>query len=93
MRIRELQENLKKLLVITDNAYSVDILNGFNSDLDLVLSAKIMALDLLQEDNPKEVLLEAFIQLFLVATILNLDLEKEVQERINQYGGLSSQGS
>jgi len=92
MRIRELQDNLRKLLSVMDVMDTEDFLGNLDPELNLVLSAKIMAIDLLRENNPKEVLLEAFIQLFLVASIINLDLEREIEKIVNKYTGLSAQG-
>ncbi len=92
MRIRELQDSLKKLLNIMDMVMKTNLISTENMDLDLILSAKIMALDLLKEDNPKEVLLEAFIQLFLVASIINLDLEKEAEKVLYKYSMISAHG-
>lgn len=93
MRIRELQDNLKKLLNIMDALNKGDFIENLDPEVNLVLSAKVMAIDLLKENNPKEVLLEAFIQLFLVASIINLDLEKEIEKIVNKYASLGAQGS
>jgi len=90
MRIRELQDSLKKLLNY-DLAFSLQG-NNFTLDTELILSAKVMAADLLREENPKQIILEAFIQLFLVASILNLDLEKEIEKIIINYTDVYSQG-
>ena len=90
MRIRELQDNLRKLLNY-DLAFSLQG-DNFSLDMELILSAKVMAVDLLREENPKQIILEAFIQLFLVASILNLDLEKEIEKIIINYTDVYSQG-
>ncbi len=93
MRIRELQDNLKKLLNVMSIAKIKGPIESLDPELNLVFSAKLMAADLLKEENPREVLLEAFIQLFLVASIINLDLEKEIEKIVNKYVGIGVQGS
>jgi len=88
MRIRDIQESLKKLL--HHGFYTID---QNNEDLDLILTAKVLAADLLKEENPGQVLLEAFIQLVLVASLLNLDLEKELEKIIVNYADGLAQSS
>ena len=88
MRLKDIQDNLKKLLQISFS-YSDDFLE-VNDDFELVLSAKIMAADLLRDENPKQILMDAFIQLILVASVLNIDLEKELESILMKYGNHSN---
>lgn len=93
MRLKELQSILSKLLAYSFPTAELPAIIDGNDDFEMVLSAKIMASDLLKEQEPKKVLLDAFLQLILVASLINLDLEKEVEKIMIKYSHFDKEGS
>ncbi|MHA1590767.1 MAG: hypothetical protein ACTSVA_09270 [Candidatus Njordarchaeales archaeon] len=84
MDIKSLQQTLKSLAISVSSKpiiFRIDELsnNDYAYIKDMIESARSLALDLLSEENPSEVLAEAFIQTLIIANILGIDLEKSLK--------------
>ena len=85
MRLKTIQEsiaNIIKSIRMTPDTL-LDELDDNNSSIsELILSSKVMAAELLQEENPIKTLVDALLQILLIASILGIDLEKEVSDEL-----------
>ena len=85
MRLKTIQEsiaNIIKSIRVAPEMLFEELDDNNSSISELILSSKIMAAELLQEDDPIKTLVDALLQILLIASILGIDLEKEVSDEL-----------
>ncbi|MHA1589208.1 MAG: hypothetical protein ACTSVA_01205 [Candidatus Njordarchaeales archaeon] len=97
MEIKHLQQRLRYiargLTGISQFLESSNKLDTYEYFVSIIESARSLAAEILQEEDPAELLAEAFIQTIIIANILGIDLEEMVKKLLSTVSQLTAEGN
>jgi len=91
MRIKEFQDKIKALIHRAKRGENLGIFGDYINEL--IEDAKVIAIDLLGDKDYRKKVLEAVFQTTLIASLLSIDVEYEINKLFRGLILLGSEGS